>query len=161
MQQLTVSEFPQFVLLDVADIFFALRAEVSMTTRGAEVDWDAFFDQLFERLIFVERRLSNYINTPAPPESPWSDHYELRQLVEQMAYGDILFEKHQFEDRMRARLYSVILSAALHIKERMMQFGAYHNGVFPYSYRTMISDGCLYFSKNESIYDSPVSDSGY
>jgi hypothetical protein len=155
--ELSVKNFPPHLILGCEDIFYSMRAEVNMITRGVEVDWDAFFDQIFDCLVHLERKF--------PPSA--NDEQRLRERVEEMTYGDLLFESPGFEKDLelstawRARLYSVILHSALRIKERLLELGAYHQGVFPYTYRTMISDGCLFFSKNESIYDSQVLDPGF
>jgi hypothetical protein len=156
MEKVSVSQFPQHLILDVEEIFWKLRADIMSTTGGMSIDWDAFFDQLFEALVMMNP-------SPWPPSLSYSDR-ALRAVVEEMAYGDTLFENSHgltYYTGARARLFNVIYRGALLIKERLLELGAYHLGYFPYTYQAMLSDGCLYFSKNESIYDPNDLDIGH
>jgi hypothetical protein len=144
--------FPSRVILDCEAEFWNLRAEISKLT-SMTVDWDAFFEILFDRL----QQLGKH-----SPISQY-DGQELREMAEEMAYGDLLFGNNVLSETHggRARLYTLILATALRIKEEMLLSGAYYRGRFPYLYTTMLSDGCLLFSKNERCYDDFASGADY
>lgn len=134
---------PSRMILDFEDIYWGLRADISRNTQMT-VDWDAFFSQLFEQLMALP--CYNFAG------EVWGED-ELRALVNQMAYGDLVFENNVLTPDQRSRVYTAILKAALLIKERLLILGAYHRGRFPYLFTTMINDGCLLFSKNDRCYE--------
>ncbi len=135
---------PQFVILDCEGVFSKLHADIGRLT-GMMLDWDAFFSQVFDLPhIKTHRRITGIWNGG------------LREEVHEMAFSDVLFEHHTLTRFQQVELETVIYRAALHIKNYLLDLDAYHLGVFPYTFRTTISDGCLLFSKNEHIYDSNV-----
>lgn len=146
---LEFQEFPEQVILDLEDIFWRLRRDVSMLWTQP-VDWDLFFSVLFpEALVNVDRWL----------HASWNrDHQHLHDCAVNMACGEYGIFEGIYEPTIMDALEKIIYRAGLEIKERLMCMMAYHRGVFPYTFRTMISDGCLFFSKNESIYDSRIPD---
>lgn len=134
--------FPERIILDLEDVFWPLRMEVHQVTQGATVDWDAFFDQLFGKL----RSLPSFNQTMY---RTGMEHDELRQLAEEMAYGDLLIANMPPGFGLQARLYALLMRAFLLVKEQMLITGAYYQGHFPYFYTTMVTDGCLLFSRDD------------
>lgn len=149
--QLEFQGFPDSMILDFEDIFWRLRADVTRIYQK-DVDWDLFFSIIMDGVCQLDRYLF---------DSPFrKDHHSLVEQALEIANGDQVFPDLYDAVKMEA-LYRVIYRAGLEMKERLMALVAYHMGVFPYTFRTMISDGCLFFSKNESIYDPRVFDSGF
>jgi len=142
------TQFPEHLILDFEDIFWRMRRDVSMIYPH-EVDWDLLFSRMFSGLQRLEQRRLAY--------SGWLENQDLIEQVLDIANGDEIFPD-LFDVNKMERLYRVLKRAGLEIKERLLTLMAYHRGVFPYTYRTMISDGCLFFSRNESIYDTRVPD---
>lgn len=140
--------FPECLILDFEDIFWRMRRDVSMIY-PYEVDWDLLFSRMFSGLGQLEQRRLYY--------GSWLENQDLIEQVLDIANGDEIFPD-LFDVNKMDNLYRVLKRGGLEIKERLLTLMAYHHGVFPYTYRTMISDGCLFFSKNESIYDTRVPD---
>lgn len=144
---------PDRIVLDFEDIFWKLRAQISRITTMT-VDWDAVFQQLFQGVCLLEDQNQNYWVTYSLRDG------SLRDIIQDMVYSDSMFEVNnlRFTPGAQHELERALLSASLKMKEQLLFLNAYRFGKFPYSYRTMITDGCLLFSKNESIYDTPVLD---
>jgi hypothetical protein len=149
---LQFDSFPAHVILDCEEIFWKTRAAITRITSDATIDWDAFFQQLFQGVTPLERRW--------PPQRSMDD-LTLQEISSEMANGDLLFENNTLNAMQRDLLQKVIFATGLQLKEKLLYDQGYFLGHFPYSFRTMISDGCLFFSKNESIYDSQVCNFGY
>lgn len=146
---------PDKIILDFEEIFWKLRCDVSTITRMI-VDWDAALQQLFQGICLLEHHPLSY-----PGEGVVFRNSEtLHEVIQEMVYGDALFEVNTLASIPGAQphLERVLLTASLKMKEQLLFLNAYRFGKFPYSFRTMITDGCLLFSKNESIYDSPIFD---
>jgi hypothetical protein len=149
---LEFQHFPEHVILDLEDIFWRLRCDVARIW-PMDIDWDLFFQVMFDGI----SRLEHYLN----PNAFNVNHATLKDCALNIARGEFgVFEDIYDPDKIDL-LEKIIYRAGLEIKDRLTTLVAYHRGVFPYTYRTMISDGCLFFSKNESIYDTRVPDLGF
>lgn len=142
--------YPDNLILDFEDIFWKMRRDVSLVWPHA-VDWDEVLTILFQGVSVLE-------NTARVETYP--DHQTLFQNATDIAHSDSIFPG-LYDPYKMDELYRVFKRAGLELKERLLILMAYQLGVFPYTFRTMISDGCLFFSKNESIYDTRVFDSGF
>lgn len=150
---LEFDHFPSDVILDIEDIYWRLRRDVSVIW-PQPVDWDLFFSVLFPKaLCKVDRYIAH----------AWTgrDHGTLKECAQEISVGEYGIFEGIYEPNQSSALEKVIYRAGLEIKERLLDLVAYHRGVFPYTFRTMISDGCLFFSKNESIYDPRIPDSQF
>ena len=144
---LEFERFPENVILDIEDIFWRMRRDIAFVWRYP-VDWDLFFSVLFpEALCDVDRYVAGSWNR---------DHQNLHECAMDVARGEHGVFEGIYESSQIDALEKIIYRAGLEIKERLLALVAYHRGIFPYTFRTMISDGCLFFSKNESIYDSRI-----
>lgn len=158
------NSMPEHVILDFEQIFWKLRRDVTLIT-PMTVDWDAFFQQFFAGVAALDRGIVDAFDRPfhAMYSNAHFNDRTLVQVIQEMVYGDALFENNTLSEIHGAQstLERVFMAAGLKMKEHLLDLLAYRRGHFPYSYRTMISDGCLLFSKNESIYDTPILDSQY